>query len=102
MALKGTGRLRERLGRASAGRLLNRGSEADPGRRIGVSGIPRFSADMSFDASGFGTSAASGFGVVATVEAGCGDLVLFLAEMAGFWKRKTQLMIMLFMLMIFC
>ena len=96
MALKGTGRLRERLGRASAGRLLNRGSEADPGRRIGVSGIPRFSADMSFDASGFGSSAASGVGVVATVEAGCGDLVLFLAEMAGFW------MIMLFMLMMFC
>jgi hypothetical protein len=72
------------LGRASAGRLANRGSDAAIGRRIGVSGIPRFSAVISF-----ASAAASGIAAVVdetSVEGvvDCGiALVFFLADMAG-------------------
>jgi hypothetical protein len=77
--LKGTGRCRDLLGRASSGRLLKRGSEADPGRRIGVSGIPRFSGVMSLGAGAAGT----GLAVVETALTGDLVLLLFLADMAG-------------------
>ena len=73
--------MRDRLGRASAGRLLNRGSEAEPGRRIGVSGIPRFSAGIRVAAA-----AAVGCAVVDATAGVGGALVLFLEEMAGACK----------------
>ncbi len=69
------------MGRASAGRLANRGSDAVIGRRMGVSGIPRFSAVISF------ASAAVAAGIAAVVDEmvveGVVDLVFFLADMAG-------------------
>ena len=75
--------MRDRLGRASAGRLLNRGSEAEPGRRIGVSGIPRFSAGIRVAAA---AAAAVGCAVVDATAGVGGALVLFLEEMAGACK----------------
>ena len=75
------------MGRASAGRLANRGSDAAIGRRMGVSGIPRFSAVISFASAAM---AAAGIAAVVdemavegVVDSGGGALVFFLADMAG-------------------